>query len=208
MDDPAYDQDAFAGRCDNGSESAATWKFASGACGDNASNATNRDWTQVVDENFRVRFVVQETAGNAGANFKEDLQYNLKSAGWNDVNDSTSLVVRMALSSEFAHGDDTTQQVGAGTFLTNNDGMNETTPPGSNQVPDFVGSDETEFEFCVQIRSADVVNGDTIELRVTDNGTAFATYLNTPTITVSEVGIGPPEIILLRRKYNHPIIDM
>jgi len=188
VDDPAFDQDAHAGRCDNGSESAATWKFASGACGDTATNATNRNWTQLVDDNVRVRFVVQETAGHAGSNFSEDLQYNRNGVGWNDVDDSSSLVVRMSPSGNFAHGDDTTQQVGSGTFLTANDGMNETNPPGSGQVPDFVGSDEVEFEFCVQIRSVDVDDADTIELRVTDDGVAFGVYTNTPTMTVDKPG--------------------
>lgn len=170
-----FDQDAFRGRNDDGSETTATWKA-----------AANTNWTQNVDENFRVRFVIQETGGVSESNFSEDLQYNLNGAGWNDVDDSASLVVRMSLSANFAHGDDTTQQIGAGTFLSNNDGMNETNPPGSGMVPDYAGNDETEFEFCVQIRSADVVDADTIQLRVTNNGTALNTYTNTPTITVSE----------------------
>lgn len=178
-----FDQDSFAGRCDNGSESAATWKQSDGTCG---SIQTNVDWTQTVDENFRVRFVVQETGGVALVNFIENLQYNRNSLGWNDVDDSASLVVRMSLSGNFAHGDDTTQQVGAGTFLTANDGMNETNPPGSTMLPDFAGNDETEFEFCCQIRGVDVNDTDTIELRVTRNGTLLDTYTNTPTLTVDK----------------------
>ncbi len=168
-----FDQDSFRGRNDDGSETTATWK----------ANA-NINWTQAVDENFRVRFLIQETAGVAESNFKEDLQYNLNGAGWNDVDDSTSLVVRMSLSGNFAHGDDTTQQVGAGTFVVDNDGMNETNPPGGTMVPDFAGNDETEFEFCVQIRGADVNDADTVELRITKAGTALNSYTNTPSITV------------------------
>ena len=192
---PAFDQDAFAGRCDTGNETSVTWKFADGTCNDTAANATNRDWTQAVDENFRVRFVVQETAGGSQSNFKEDLQYNRNSVGWNDVDDSSSLVVRMSLSTQFAHGDDTTQQVGSGTFLSTNSGMNETNPPGSTMVPDYTANTETEFEFCVQIRGVDVNDTDTIELRVTDNGTDFAAYTNTPTITVDKPsGVNQPVI--------------
>jgi len=197
---PTFDQDAFAGRCDNGSQSAATWKQSDGTCG---SIQTNGDWTQLIDENFRIRFVVQETAGVALTNFKEDLQYNRNSLGWNDVDDSASLVVRMATSSNFAHGDDTTQQVGSGTFLTANGGMNETNPPGSAMVPDFAGNDETEFEFCVQIRGADVNNNDTIELRVTNDGdvTAF-TYTNTPTATVSKPGPIADRLYMIEQAVN------
>lgn len=177
-----FDQDAFAGRCDNGSETGATWKQADGTCG---TIIINGDWTQLVDENFRVRFVVQETAGNSQTNFKENLEYNLASAGWNTVTE-TSAVVRMFTSGNFAHGDDTTQQVGSGTFLTDNDGMNETNPPASTMVPDYAGNDETEFEFCVQIRSGDVTDAQTLELRVTFDGTVFDTYTNIPIITVDE----------------------
>ena len=79
----------------------------------------------------------------------------------------------MALSGNFAHGDDTTQQVGSGTSRSPNPGMNDTNPPGATMVPDFAGSDETEFQFCFQIRGAGVNVNDTIELRVTDNETAF-----------------------------------
>jgi len=195
---PVLVQAAFAGRCDTGNETSVTWKFADGTCNDTASNATNRDWTQAVDENFRVRFVVQETAGGAEANFKERLEYNLKSAGWIIVTE-TSSVVRMFLSTQFAHSDDTTQQIGSGSFITDNDGMNETNPPGSSMVPDFAGSDEVEFEFCVQIRSGDVVDTDTIELRVTNSGTEFDTYSQTPTITVSEASAAVAPVIPIRK---------
>lgn len=172
---PVYDQDSFRGRNDDGTEITATWKA-----------LVNIDWTQTVDENFRVRFLVQETAGRVGADFKEDLQYNLNGAGWNDVDDAASLVVRMSLSGNFAHGDDTVQRLGGGVFIAANSGMNETNPPGAANEPDFAGDDETEFEFCVQIRSDDVDDGDTVELRVTNNGVTFAAYTNTPSITVDK----------------------
>jgi len=171
---PAFDQDAFRGRNDDGSESAATFK----------ENA-NVDWIQNVDENFRVRFVIQETAGVASSNFQEQLEYNLGGAGWNSVTD-VSAVVRAFASTNFADRDDTTQQVGAGTFLTANDAMDEVDGVGSNMLPDFVGNDEFECEFCVQIISGDVVDADTIQLRITQAGTILDTYTNTPTVTVSE----------------------
>ncbi|MCH7535023.1 MAG: hypothetical protein IH948_04655 [Bacteroidetes bacterium] len=175
---PQFDQDSFEGYDDDAGEGSATTK-----------NGVNGNWIQSTDANFRVRFLIQETAGVAFSNFKEDLQYNKNNTTWNDVDDSSSLNVRMSASIHFAHGDDTTQQIGTGTFLSNNDGMNETNPPASTMVPDYAGNDETEFEFCVQIRNADVANNDTIELRVTKDGTVLNTHTNTPSITVSKSAV-------------------
>jgi hypothetical protein len=47
-----YDQDSFRARNDNGDESTAIWMA-----------AANTNWTQMVDKNFRLRFLVQETSG-------------------------------------------------------------------------------------------------------------------------------------------------
>ena len=49
---------------------------------------------------------------------------------------------------------------------------------------DMAASGHAECEFCVQIRSADVVGGDTVELRVST--TNLATWSVTPSITVSD----------------------
>jgi hypothetical protein len=49
---PAFTQDSFRGRNDDDNETAATWKA-----------AADTNWTQKVDENFRVRFVISETDG-------------------------------------------------------------------------------------------------------------------------------------------------
>ncbi|MCH9046449.1 MAG: hypothetical protein IIA40_10120 [SAR324 cluster bacterium] len=172
---PILNQDGFRGRNDDGSESAATWKA-----------ALNTDWTQAVDENFRIRFLVTETGGAASNNVQPQLQYNLNSAGWNDVN-ATSLVARSSLSPNFAEGDNTTQQLGAGTFITPNSGMDEDEGlAGEANNIDFAGNDEVEVEFCLQIRGADVVDSDTLQFRVTNAGTLLDNYNQTPTVTVSE----------------------
>ena len=71
---PAYDQDAFRARNDNGNETTATWKV-----------AANTNWDQDVDQNFRVRFVIQETNGASVADKTFQLEYNRNGGGWNDV---------------------------------------------------------------------------------------------------------------------------
>ena len=63
-------QQSFRGRNDDGSETAATWIA-----------ATNTNWTQAADETFRVRFVVQETAGGA-ASGSYVVQRNINGGGW------------------------------------------------------------------------------------------------------------------------------
>ena len=177
MDNPVLQQHSFRGRNDDGSESTATWK----------GLTVNNNWTQNVDENFRVRFLVKETAGIAKDNYKPQLQYNRNGDGWFDVNELSS-IVRASDSPNLTDGEDTTQQVGSGTFVSPNDGVDEVNGTAGGTVCDFVGNDECEFEYCAQIRSADVDNLDTIELRLV----SINTYTETPIVTVSEAGGNDP----------------
>jgi len=50
-----------------------------------------------------------------------------------------------------------------------------------------LNNESTNIEYCIQIRSADVADSDTIQLRVSNAGVALTTYTQTPTITVNEV---------------------
>ena len=171
----SYTQASFRGRNDDGSETAATWIA-----------ALNTNFTQDVDTNFRIRFLIQETEDVADANVQFQLQYNYEGGGWNDVNGSSS-VVRSFASSEFTDGDDTTQQLGSGTFISNNDCMDEANGLVGGANLDFTATanQEVEAEFCIQIRDADTSGGDTIQLRlIKEADEALTTYTNTPTITV------------------------
>ena len=110
------------------------------------------------------------------------LQYNRNGLGWNDVNGSSS-VVRATASPNVADGANTTQQIGSGTFVSPNAGFDEVNGLAGGTSLDFSGSDEVEVEFSVQIRSVDVANDDTIQLRIE----GLDTYTNTPTVTVSGI---------------------
>lgn len=166
-------QSIFRGRNDDGSETTATWKA-----------AANTNWTQTVDENFRVRFEILETAGGGENNVPFQLQYNPNGIGWSNVTD-TSTVVRSSLSANFADDDTTTQQLGTATFITPNAGMDEVN--GLTGTITFSGNDAVEVEFSVQIRSVDVNDADTIQLRVVRSpSTLLEAYTNIPSITVSE----------------------
>lgn len=175
----AFNQKAFRGRNDDGNETTATWK---------ANQNTN--WSQVVDTNFRVRFEIQETAACAGANKVWRLQYNRtplggSPAGWVDASASSN-VVRASASPNLADAANLTDQltVGTGTFVGAT-GFDEVDCNAGGSSMDVAASGHSECEFCVQLRSADTAAGDTIQLRVTDAGSALAAYDATPTMTRS-----------------------
>jgi hypothetical protein len=172
----AWNQVSFRGRNDDGDQATATWKA-----------LQNTNWTQAVDEIFRVRFEMQETAGCAAANVNNiQLQYNLNAAGWVSVT-ATSGVVQSVASPNVADAAATTDQLSAGTGTFEGDAcFDEVNGVCGSSATDVSASGHVEPEFCVQILSADVVNNDTVQLRITRGGTAFAAYDATPSVTVSE----------------------
>ena len=175
----SFTQVTFRGRNDDGNETTATWKAVQGA-----------DWTQRVDTNFRIRFLIQEGAACGKNNVVWRLQYNLASAGWVDCS-ATSSVVRASASANVGDGAATTTQLtgGTDTFVGGTSptgGFDEGDCNAGGASMDLTASDHCEPEFCVQLRSADVADGQTFQLRVTDAGTAIAAYTDTPTITVSD----------------------
>lgn len=148
---PSLDQVGFRGRNDDGNETTATWKA-----------AENTPWTQVVDTNLRVRFVLDELNGGDPASCQYILQYNLNGAGWVRV-DGASIVVRASLSPNMVDGEVTTRQLssGSGSFVSG--GFDE---GDGGRIVDINSTEVSELEFCVQVRSADVVASDSIQLRV------------------------------------------
>jgi len=175
-----YDQTSFRGRNDDGTETTATWKA-----------VANTNWNQRQNTNFRVRFLIQEDDDVEDLNVEYQLQYNLNAAGWNDVN-GASAVVRSFTSPNFADGDSCTQQIGAGTFIGSQNGMDEVNGlvGGANMDWSTTINEETEVEFCCQIRGVDTERGDTIELRLLQEPDIdFGTYTSIPTITIP-IGAG------------------
>ena len=67
---------------------------------------------------------VEETAGNAAMNFTCQLQYNRNSAGFVDVN-ATSTHVQSVATANIADGADTTQRMTAFTYDGSNEGFDE-----------------------------------------------------------------------------------
>lgn len=180
MDTPQFDQASYHGRLDDGSETGASF-----------IGARNVGWTQLVDTTFRCRFAILETDGFASTNFREDIQYQLNGGGYTGVSSSGSgAAVIFVSSANYTHGDDTTQQILAGTFIGTNGGMTQSASSGQGTIPDFAGSDFFEAEFALAIESAQVNDGDIINLRLTEKGTALLLYTNVPIITVDKPAAG------------------
>lgn len=154
-------------RNDDGSETTATWK-------------ANEDVSIVVpisalDTNIRLRIQVDETAGGSSANFVGQLRYSRNGGAYTDVT-GTSTVARASASSNFTDEAATTNQLTAptGTFLTG--AMDEANGAAGTTQVDFAAGQFTEFEWCFQIRSADVARGDTIDFRCYRSTNALNVY--------------------------------
>ena len=183
MANPSFTQVAFRIRNDDGSETGATWR-----------QAQNTNDTVAVNGNVRVRFLVDETASVAWTNRTWNIRYSLNGGAYTLVTGTTP--IQVALSANFADGDDTTSQLtgGTGTFVTNNNGMKEATGGAINSG---TAGQFFELEWCLYIDNEQVANNNTIALRVYDGNTALATYSQTPTLTVSD-----PAVSVAHRAYR------
>ena len=139
-----YDQDAFRGREDDGSETTANWIA-----------LLNTNFSRDIDSDpeLRVRFVVQVGGGtpNPPNNVDFILMYSHNAGSYTQVTTGSS-VIRSVLSSNFADGEDCTQQLGSGTFAADCNGMDE---DGAIQTSfrDLALNTETELEWMLQIQA-------------------------------------------------------
>ena len=154
---------------------------AGGITAQTALNAVDTDWSQTAAVKFHVAMLATENNnGNAaGLNFR--LEYNLGGAGWNDVTTSTPIQAVTAdncnTSTSASYGT-TALTTGATIQATeyNNNGSDSNTVALKNS--------SFELTTCLQIDSAQVTNGDLIQLRLTDAGTPLDADTTIPTITV------------------------
>ena len=181
-----FDQTIFRFRNDDGSESEATWK-----------GNENMNIVAEKDSNIRLRLAIMDTdVQEENPNTGFQLQYNLNDTGWNDVN-ADSNVIRSSATDHVTDGTDTTGQLHPSLQsplhvmpITENNGFDDINGlvagvtaidfPSNSLLPGYV-----EIEFCFQVRSDDVVNGDTVRLRaIRSPVTALAVYTRMPVITV------------------------
>ena len=122
---------------------------------------------QAADVNILIRFVVDETAGNANDNYSPQIQRRVNLGTFVDCS-AVSTIVHASPSTKLVDGDDTTQRVGSGTFITLNSGQDDQNCKAGGQTPDYVGNDEAEFVYCIQLIGADLNNDDEIDIRISD----------------------------------------
>lgn len=180
-----YNQAYFRLRNDDGNETAATWV---------AAQDTNASLN--VDTNYRARFVIA-VSGNAWTSQTFNLYCSKNGGAYNAI--ASGQAVKYAASSNFTQGDDTTSQLStAGIYLENNNGMCES----AGATNSGIDGNCFEVEYCFQIDSAQVANGDTITLRVYRGTTALNTYTATPSITVVESGGSASVVPVVMSQYR------
>lgn len=156
--------------------------------GSTAIDAQDTNITRSVNSNsnllFRAR--IQETSG--GTNIITpttwQLQYSKNSGTWTNITTSTSNVKAFD-STNLTDGGATTNRLGAGTgsFVA---GLVEE----SGLIDDFAGlsaSNYTELLYTLTLVSADLANNDTLDFRITYNGTTMTDTVS-PRITASKGG--------------------
>ncbi len=189
---PTFDQDGWRARTSVTDPSGVNTAF---DAGDAAKDA---DWTQVVDQLIRVRFVVKQT--NSAAEAHGDmatefiLQYNNSGAGWLDVGavGGGTEDVDFVAATGFTDGDNTTDVIGgAGGSFRTGDSMETDTPSDTVTFTDLALT-QTEIEVAIIINGTAVTNLDTIDLRLLfsaggeDPPATAMSDTAIPTITVSK----------------------
>jgi hypothetical protein len=179
MIDPILQQLSFRGRADSVGLNVNTFTY-----------ALNTGWTQAANVVFRVRFATQETAG-AATTTAPLIEFRVDSGGgfgaWTAVTDATG--VRWATSAQYSNATATTKLLnGTGTFAAGQ-GRSDSNLAGSVSL---AASGNTEHEWALLISG--VPNASTVELRITNNGTAYGTYTNTPSLSVTAPAEGTADL--------------
>lgn len=152
-------------------------------------------WWQLEDVNhtqliaadwvFLLRFTEQEPGVGNINNVDAQFQYNKNGAGWVNIT-TTSSVVKAVASVAFTNGQNCTKRLsGTGTFESSGAGCTEDGTSGG-AANDIVLSGNSETEAALQVVAADVVNGDTIQFRLTSPD-ATIIYIVTPTLTITKL---------------------
>lgn len=146
-----------------------------------------------LDAPFLLRFCVQATGGVAHSNIDFEFQYRRNGGTWTNIT-TTSTVVKAVAATALTNGGNCTKQLsGTGTFESSGAGQTEDGTSGGT-ANDIVANGNTETECGLQIISADVTSGDTLEFRLTNEG---GSLLNTYAVTASYQLATPPQAVLI-----------
>ena len=165
----ATDQFGWRGRNDDGTEVTATFKANQGVA-----------WIQQCDVNFRVRYGVQISGGASSgiSNLNIQHQYSLNGTDWVDATGSSGYA-RASASPNVADNAGVLQRLtgATGTFIGLT-GFDESSGNAGGANMDVVDDGNFEVEYCLQLRSAECANGQSIYLRCwnADASAAWTTY--------------------------------
>jgi len=175
MTQPTFEQRNFRFRNDDGGEVApptgATWAEDINIDHTHGTGTANRR---------RLRFDVlnDSTATDAPSPFS--YEYSYEGGGWAPITTSSSYIQAYD-TANLTDGDDCTNIIGSGDFITDNNGQDET---GSFSVTSFVKADFIETELSYYLVDADVNHNDTIDVRIVSDDGHTVTYTVAPRITV------------------------
>lgn len=161
----AFDQAGFAFRNDDGSETGASY-----IADPDPALALDQNITLTIesgsgDNDYRLRFIISETGGGTSNNESYTLEWELNQSGtWNTLDTTTTNAVYGSATANYAQGDDTTQQLSSGTFVTDNNGCTESANSTTSQS--FGANNDSEVEFMLTTRESSVSDGDIIRFRL------------------------------------------
>lgn len=156
---------------------------AGGITSQTALFAVDTNWSQDADVKFHVAMLATETAGGAANNYALAVQYRKNGGTWTDLTSTTTDPIYAVVADNCTTSDNTsygTTALTTGATIQDSEYCNDGGATGNVSL----SSSSAEKTTCLIIPSAQNSNSDTIELRLTDNGTPLDADTTIPTITV------------------------
>lgn len=160
---------------DSGTESSHGWHA--------NEDANPSEGTIALDTTFLLRFCLQ-CDGTAASNVDCEYQYRVNGGTWTNITTTSSFVRAVAATALTNGGNCTKRLSGTGTFESSGAGQTEDGTSGGT-ANDIVANGNSECECGLQLRSADLTGGETVDFRLTrDGGVLIDTYAVTPSLTI------------------------
>jgi hypothetical protein len=155
---PSIEQDGYGVYFDDGTEATATEWAAFPA------TTTINIGTQAAPYTYHIRLLIIEDVGMSGGELTTpNFEYNHQAGGWLPITTSSSVV--RAISSNLTDGANTTQRLGAGSFIATNAWV---TDDGSMPTLVFGASQECEAVLSCYVIYDDVADGEEIQIRLSN----------------------------------------
>ncbi len=166
-------QDVFAFRNDDGSQSTATW----------TSGCANLALGIYGDRNIRIRIEVSEQ-GTTAATLTPWLWIQRNGAGgYYSASACTGSGIYPALSSNFADGDATTQQISSVTYVA---GTMDEVDGKCGATASIARYSGTEHEYNLKISASTITDGDYFDFREYNQATPLTTYTSVGRLTLNK----------------------